>query len=57
MSALERNVSSMALWSSGGGGPLVGGFVLSALGVDSFRSRVVAEHQALEVLEEVSALV
>ena len=38
-------------------GPLVGGFGFSARGVDIFRSRVVSEHQALEVLEVVGALV
>ena len=58
ISDFDRNVSSMALWSFGGGGsPLVGGFVFSALGVDRFRSRMVSEHQALGVLEEVGALV
>ena len=40
-----------------GGGPLVGGFVFPALGVEGFRPWVVSEHQALEVEEEIRALV
>ena len=40
-----------------GGGQLVVGFVPPALGVDGFRSWVVSEHYAMNVIEKVCAVV
>ncbi len=40
-----------------GGGPMVGGLLLLTLGVDCFRSRVLSEHPALQILEEVRAII